>query len=104
MIDQLKAILIQGKSLNEIQISNWLGLLNLAAGCYEMSGLAYLGIDIVIDKQRGPLVLELNARPGLAIQIANGTGMLPRLKYIEGLDRRRNTSIEDRVKYVVTHF
>ena len=93
-----------GKNLNDIQINNWLGLLQVAAGCFEMSGLAFLGADIVLDKQRGPLVLELNARPGLAIQIANGIGMLPRLKYIESLDRRRNTSIEDRVKYVVTQF
>lgn len=93
-----------GKSLNDIQINNWLGLLQVAAGCFEMSGLAFLGADIVLDKQRGPLVLELNARPGLAIQIANGIGMLPRLQYIESLDRRRNTSIEGRVKYVVTHF
>lgn len=93
-----------GKSLSDIQINNWLGLLHVASGCYEMSGLAFLGVDIVLDKLRGPLVLELNARPGLAIQIANGIGMLPRLKYIEGIDRKRRTSIEDRVKYVVTHF
>lgn len=93
-----------GKSLANIQINNWLGLLHVAAGCYEMSGLAFLGADIVLDKQRGPLVLELNARPGLAIQIANGIGILPRLQYIENLDRRRRTSIVDRVKYIVTHF
>lgn len=93
-----------GKSLANIQINNWLGLLHVAAGCYEMSGLAFLGADIVLDKQRGPLVLELNARPGLAIQIANGIGMLPRLQFIESLDSKRRTNIVDRVKYILTQF
>lgn len=93
-----------GKSLANIQINNWLGLLHVAAGCYEMSSLAFLGADIVLDKQRGPLVLELNARPGLAIQIANGIGMLPRLQFIESLDSKRRTNIVDRVKYILTQF
>ena len=48
-----------------------------------MSGLGYIGTDIVLDKKRGPLLLELNARPGLAIQTANGAGLLPRLRLIE---------------------
>lgn len=93
-----------GKSLADIQINNWLSLLHVAAGCYEMSGLAFLGADIVLDKQRGPLILELNARPGLAIQIANGMGILPRLQYIENLDRRRNIDPHDRVNYVLRQF
>lgn len=92
-----------GKSLTDIQIHDWQRLLTLSAGCYEMSGLAYLGADIVLDKNKGPLVLELNARPGLAIQIANGMGMLPRLKHIESFDRRR-VSIEERVEYAQAHF
>jgi hypothetical protein len=40
---------------------------------------------MVLDKEEGPMVLELNARPGLAIQIANGAGLLPRLHHIESL-------------------
>lgn len=35
------------------------------------SEISYLGVDIVLDRERGPLVLEMNARPGLAIQLAN---------------------------------
>ena len=31
----------------------------------------YIGVDLVLDEERGPLVLEVNARPGLAIQSAN---------------------------------
>ena len=46
-------------------------------------GLGYLGVDIVVDRDLGPLLLEANARPGLAIQIANGQGLLPRLQEID---------------------
>ena len=46
-------------------------------------GLGYVGADIVIDANEGPLLLEANARPGLAIQIANARGLLPRLREID---------------------
>ena len=32
--------------------------------------------DTILDKKRGPMLLEINARPGLAIQTANRTGLL----------------------------
>ncbi|QBY03858.1 alpha-L-glutamate ligase-like protein [Thalassotalea sp. HSM 43] len=93
-----------GKIFADIEIHNWDRLLELSAGCFEMSGLRYLGADIVLDKEKGPMVLELNARPGLAIQIANGMGMLPRLRQLEALDHRRPKSVEERVEYAKTHF
>ena len=46
-------------------------MLTLEASCYEVIHLGYLDIDIVLDKNLGPLIFELNARQGLAIQIAN---------------------------------
>ena len=49
----------------------------------EAVGLGYIGVDIVVDAQQGPMLLEANARPGLAIQIANGCGLLPRLAEID---------------------
>ena len=49
----------------------------------ELVGLGYIGVDIVLDRVRGPLVLELNARPGLNIQLANRVGLLTRLARIE---------------------
>lgn len=93
-----------GMELKAIQIGSWESLLKLSAACYEMSGLGYLGADIVLDKNRGPLVLELNARPGLAIQMANGMGILPRLRAIEKLKHRRVQSVEQRVAFSQTHF
>ncbi|MEC8444563.1 MAG: alpha-L-glutamate ligase-like protein [Pseudomonadota bacterium] len=74
-----------GKCLADLEIPDWQRLLELAAQCYDVTGLGYLGIDIVIDRDRGPLLLELNARPGLAIQLANDTGLLPRLRQLDAL-------------------
>lgn len=75
-----------GKSFSELQIPDWDTILKLAAGCYEMTGLGYIGCDIVLDKQVGPIILELNARPGLTIQIANGVGLKRRLQKVESFD------------------
>ncbi|HAF87556.1 MAG: alpha-L-glutamate ligase-like protein [Legionellaceae bacterium] len=67
----------------DIQIPYWSEILYIAASCYELTGLGYLGVDIVLDNQHGPLMLELNARPGLNIQIANRAGALTRYRRIE---------------------
>ncbi|MDN3614615.1 alpha-L-glutamate ligase-like protein [Vibrio gallaecicus] len=74
-----------GKELMTLQVPHWEKLLVLASSAWEMTGLGYMGTDMVLDQEEGPMVLELNARPGLAIQIANGAGLLPRLQHIEGL-------------------
>ncbi len=72
-----------GKSLNALAIEDWPQLLALAARCYDMTRLGYIGVDLVLDASRGPLLLELNARPGLAIQLANACGLKPRLASID---------------------
>ncbi len=74
-----------GKDLYQLKVPHWDRVLELASSCYEMSQLGYIGTDIVLDRDMGPMLLELNARPGLAIQIANATGLLPRLRLIEKL-------------------
>ena len=72
-----------GARLADIKVPHWESLIHLAARCHEVTKLGYLGVDVVLDKHKGPLVLELNARPGLAIQVANGIGMKPRIDRIE---------------------
>ena len=74
-----------GHVFSDLKIPNWETMLDLAARCYEVTGLGYLGCDIVLDQRYGPMILELNARPGLTIQVTNGVGILPRLKKIERL-------------------
>ncbi|MDP5255053.1 MULTISPECIES: alpha-L-glutamate ligase-like protein [unclassified Vibrio] len=94
-----------GKALRSLQVPHWNKLLTLAASAWEMTGLGYLGTDMVLDKQHGPMLLELNARPGLAIQIANGAGLLPRLRHIENLgDSWPPPSPEKRVAYASEQF
>lgn len=70
-------------SIEGIAIPEWDRILDISARCYELTGLGYIGVDVVIDRDLGPLVLELNARPGLAIQIANRQGLLRRLEICE---------------------
>ncbi len=92
-----------GRKLSDLSIPGWLECLRLASRCYEMTGLGYLGVDLVLDARRGPLLLELNARPGLAIQMANGQGLLPRLALVNSLEKPHD-SAEDRVEYSLGHF
>jgi len=66
-----------------LQIPQWAFILETSAKGLEVTGLGYLGVDMVIDRDRGPLILEMNARPGLNIQIANGTGLTDRIARID---------------------
>ncbi len=77
-----------------LEIPNWDFILESSARGYEVTGLGYLGVDMVIDRQRGPLILEMNARPGLNIQIANGTGLTSRIERIEAIHDAAATPAE----------
>ena len=92
-----------GLALENIAIDAWPEMLEMAARCYEATGLGYMGVDLVVDHREGPLLLELNARPGLAIQMANGRGLLPRLRTIERLKRPHFTPVE-RASYAMRTF
>jgi D-alanine-D-alanine ligase-like ATP-grasp enzyme len=70
----------------------------MSALCYEAVGLGYLGVDIVLDRDLGPLILELNARPGLNIQIANRKGLQTRLNAVDKLPTLHE-SPEQRVEW-----
>jgi alpha-L-glutamate ligase-like protein len=72
-----------GAIVSGLQIPHWDFILETSARGYEVSGLGYLGVDMVIDADLGPLILEMNARPGLAIQIANREGIANRIRRIE---------------------
>ncbi len=88
--------------LTQIEVPFWTEHLLIAAKAYEMTGLGYLGADIVLDADKGPMMLELNARPGLAVQIANGIGLSKVLKKVDKYYPKR-LSPEERVAYVLTH-
>lgn len=92
-----------GTSFDQLAVPHWEEILHLAAACYEVTELGYMGCDIVLDKNKGPLILEMNARPGLAIQIANNCGLNPRLQQLEKEGRSR-ASVKERVAYAVREF
>ncbi len=63
----------------------WAQVVEMSKRVARATGLGYVGVDIIVDAQNGPMLLEGNARPGLAIQIANGRGLIPRLEAIDAL-------------------
>ena len=71
--------------LSGIKLPHWNDVLKLAVRAQEISGLGFLGADIAIDKVNGPTIIELNARPGLSIQVANLAGLKERLKKAAGI-------------------
>lgn len=72
-----------------LQVPDWDACIDLAlAGARAVEPVRYVGLDIVLDARRGPLVLEVNARPGLAIQLANQSAQpVRRRTHFDALDR-----------------
>jgi hypothetical protein len=87
-----------GAEIVGFQIPYWSQIVSMAARCYEAVELGYLGVDIVLDRDHGPLILELNARPGLNIQIANRRGLCECLDAVDKLDSL-DASPEQRVEW-----
>src|SRR5690554_8140753 len=83
--------------------------MRLATSCHELSGLGYIGVDLVLDEKKGPLILELNARPGLNIQIANDAGLTHRChaveRHVAELKKAgRTETVEERMAFSQQHF
>jgi alpha-L-glutamate ligase-like protein len=72
-------------SLSGIRIPYWNTILDIAIRTADVTKLGFTGVDIAIDRDAGPVVLEANARPGLAIQIANLAPLKERLQKVKGL-------------------
>jgi len=71
-----------GAALAGVALPAWEETLRLAVRAADAVGLGFLGVDVVVDGRHGPLVLELNARPGLAVQLANRRGLRPLLERV----------------------
>ena len=88
-------------SFSNLQIPHWHEVLELSSRCYKLTNMGYIGVDLVLDEQKGPLLLEINARPGLSIQIANKTGLEPRLKFVKSLPE--DFSPREKVELIKRH-
>jgi alpha-L-glutamate ligase-like protein len=72
-----------GKPIADLEIPGWHNLVAAAMKLADALEMGYIGVDFVIDAQIGAVVLEANARPGLAIQVAHRIGLLPRLQLLD---------------------
>ena len=64
----------------------WQKVLLTAVQAANVADLTYGGVDLFIDKEKGPLVVELNTSPGLNIQLANDRGLKRRLARVSDLE------------------
>jgi len=92
-----------GSQVAGFRIPHWSRIMWMAARCFEAVELGYLGVDIVLDRDLGPLILELNARPGLNIQIANRRGLCSRLNVVDEM-KSCHESPEQRVDWSCKKF
>ena len=58
-----------------LKIPYWEQTYQIALDTANAFPLNYLGIDIVFDEKYGPMVIEINARPGMQIQNVTSTGI-----------------------------
>lgn len=72
--------------LQNFAIPDWDNILTIAIKTQQAVGLGYGGVDIVIDRDKGPVVLEINGHPGLSIQNANLASLRDRLDRVAGLE------------------
>lgn len=76
------------KKLNGIKIPHWDEVLRLGVEAQIASGIGYLGADVILHPDKGPMILELNSQPGLQIQLVNMVGLRRRLDKVEDLEVR----------------
>jgi alpha-L-glutamate ligase-like protein len=76
------------KKVNGILIPNWNRILEVAVEASNAAGYIYMGADLFVHPEKGPMIVELNGYPGLSIQLANREGLKRRLDRVEGLEVR----------------
>lgn len=64
----------------------WEHLLLIASRIQYLTNVGYLAVDLTIDAEQGPVLLEINARAGLMVQVANLAPLRSRLERVEGLE------------------
>ncbi|MFS8130431.1 MAG: sugar-transfer associated ATP-grasp domain-containing protein, partial [Candidatus Dojkabacteria bacterium] len=74
-----------GVRVSGLKIPYWDLILKYAVEASKVTGLGFGAIDFLIDREKGPLIVELNARPGLSIQLSNDDGLRWRLKKASGI-------------------
>ncbi|MCL4208292.1 hypothetical protein KJZ63_01490 [Patescibacteria group bacterium] len=76
------------KKVNGILIPMWSRVLEVAVQAANAAGYTFMGADLFIHQEKGPMIVELNGFPGLSIQLANRAGLKKRLDRVEGIEVR----------------
>lgn len=71
--------------LSGFRIPYWTKILRYSIEASKATELGFAAIDFLIDNTKGPMIVELNARPGMSIQLANQVGLRSRLKKAGGI-------------------
>jgi len=66
-------------------IPHWEEMLLIASRIQYITNIGYLAVDLTLDDEQGPVLLEVNARAGLTVQIANLAPLRSRLERVQGL-------------------
>lgn len=103
--EEIRKIYDYGKKkmikVNGIKIPMWREILETSVNCHKaIGGLGFMGVDVVLDKEKGPVVLEVNARPGLSIQICNKAGLKARMGKVEDVEVRSVDHAVSLAKYL----
>jgi len=89
------------RKVNGIKIPFWREILETAINCQKaIPSLGFMGVDVVLDKEKGPEVLEVNARPGLSIQVCNKAGLRARMEKVDEIEVRSVDHAITLVKYL----
>jgi len=89
--------------LKGLVVPHWDEILKISSMCSELMEINYLGVDIVLDPNLGPLVLEMNARPGLSIQLANQKGLAKPLEAVLAIGSN-NMTVDEKIKHSKENF
>jgi alpha-L-glutamate ligase-like protein len=70
------------------KVPYWETLLKYAVQVQELTNLGYLSVDFLIDRETGPKIVEINAKTGLSIQLADQDGLRDRMERVKGIKIR----------------
>lgn len=72
-------------AISGLKVPYWDKMMEMSIESQKVTNLGFMGVDFLIDRDEGPKIVELTARPGLSIQIANQDGLRWRLRKVKGL-------------------
>ncbi len=71
-----------GEMLTGRAVPHWPEVLQIARAAQQAVPLGYAGVDVCLDERSGPVVIEINSRPGIEIQNALQKGLVPDLRQV----------------------